>query len=214
MVLGFNDILPLAVIYIIAFALGLVISKFWLWFRIIAFIFLFQVYFRRFDFPVLSLPFVLVLAVPAGLLLYPSLIRMFVSDFGWRHPFDQLAGQIRGGGRRPADRKEREEAERILRMQAELAERQRRFEREKAEWEAGRKTGEKPRADLKKDPYEVLGVGRSASLEEARKAYAELSKKYHPDRVSHLGAEFQEMAHERYLEIMNAWSKIQRDKKS
>ncbi len=33
-----------------------------------------------------------------------------------------------------------------------------------------------------KDPYEVLGVGKNASMEEIRAAYKELIKKYHPDK--------------------------------
>ena len=41
----------------------------------------------------------------------------------------------------------------------------------------------------KRDYYEVLGVAKSASKDEIRKAYRKLSKKYHPDLNKEADAE-------------------------
>src|SRR5437868_2635098 len=35
---------------------------------------------------------------------------------------------------------------------------------------------------MPRDPYEVLGLSKSATADEIQKAYRKLSKKYHPDR--------------------------------
>lgn len=59
-----------------------------------------------------------------------------------------------------------------------------------------------------KDPYEILQVSRNASQEEIRLAYKDLVAKYHPDKVLHLGEEFQQLAEDRFKEIQEAYQKL------
>ncbi len=56
-----------------------------------------------------------------------------------------------------------------------------------------------------KDPYTVLGVDKNASQEDIKKAYRQLVNKYHPDKVAHLGDEFQKLADRRFKEIQQAY---------
>jgi curved DNA-binding protein CbpA len=47
---------------------------------------------------------------------------------------------------------------------------------------------------MRHDPYEVLGVSRDAGADEIKRAFRAQIAKYHPDKVQHLGQEFQQMA--------------------
>lgn len=58
------------------------------------------------------------------------------------------------------------------------------------------------------DPYSLLGVPRGASPDEIRSAYRRLVAQYHPDKVSHLGREFQEMAHQKLIAIQQAYEMV------
>ena len=60
----------------------------------------------------------------------------------------------------------------------------------------------------KTDPYEILGVSKKASQDQIRNAYKSLAAKYHPDKVSHLGEEFRELAEQRFKEIQEAYQKL------
>ena len=57
----------------------------------------------------------------------------------------------------------------------------------------------------KRDYYEVLGVAKTASDDEIKKAYRKLSMQYHPDKVGHLGDEFKGVAEEKMKEINVAY---------
>ncbi len=63
---------------------------------------------------------------------------------------------------------------------------------------------------LSKDPYEVLGVRKGASIDEIKKAYREKLKKFHPDVVESLklGPEYREMFEEKTREIQKAYEQL------
>jgi len=62
--------------------------------------------------------------------------------------------------------------------------------------------------------YQVLGAGREDSMDVIKKKYRELAKKYHPDRVSHLGEEFRELANEKFRAIQRAYETIEESRRS
>jgi DnaJ like chaperone protein len=58
------------------------------------------------------------------------------------------------------------------------------------------------------DPYEVLGVTRSASSDEIQAAYRSRMTQYHPDKVAHLGEELQQLAHQKSQQIQRAYRQL------
>lgn len=78
----------------------------------------------------------------------------------------------------------------------------------------GREESSAPRVgdEAPGDPYEILGITRSASADEVKKAYRDLLGKYHPDRLQHLGGEFRELAARKAVEINKAYESIKSEK--
>ena len=56
------------------------------------------------------------------------------------------------------------------------------------------------------DPYSVLGVSRDASMEDIKKAYRNLSRKYHPD--ANVNNPNKEAAEERFKQVQQAYQQI------
>ncbi|MEE1085680.1 MAG: J domain-containing protein [Schaedlerella sp.] len=56
------------------------------------------------------------------------------------------------------------------------------------------------------DPYRVLGVDRSASMEEIKKAYRTLSRKYHPD--ANINNPLKEEAEAKFKEVQQAYQQV------
>lgn len=60
------------------------------------------------------------------------------------------------------------------------------------------------------DPYQVLGISRSASDEEIKKAYRNLSRRYHPD--ANVNNPNKDEAEEKFKQIQQAYDQIMKEK--
>jgi len=58
--------------------------------------------------------------------------------------------------------------------------------------------------------YKILEIEVSATDDEVKKAYRRMAMKYHPDKVHHLGPEFQKDAQEKFKSINDAYEQIKK----
>ena len=66
-------------------------------------------------------------------------------------------------------------------------------------------------ADRNSD-YKILEIEASATDEEVRKAYRRMAVKYHPDKVSHLGEDYQRDAKEKFQKMQEAYENIKKER--
>ena len=62
-------------------------------------------------------------------------------------------------------------------------------------------------------PYRILEIDKTADEEEVKKAFRKMANKYHPDKVSHLGKEMQDLAEEKFKAVNDAYQQIKEQQK-
>lgn len=62
--------------------------------------------------------------------------------------------------------------------------------------------------DKLENAYIILGVPKKSPKEVVKKAFRKLSMEYHPDKVAHLGEEYQKIAGEKFVKIKEAYDTI------
>ncbi|MFO8002492.1 MAG: TerB family tellurite resistance protein [Marinilabilia sp.] len=60
--------------------------------------------------------------------------------------------------------------------------------------------------------YKILEISPSATDDEVKKAYRKMAVRFHPDKVSHLGPEFQKSANEKFAKVNEAYNKIKKER--
>lgn len=60
--------------------------------------------------------------------------------------------------------------------------------------------------------YKILEIDPKASNEEVKKAYRKMAMKYHPDKVSYLGEDFQKAAKEKFQKVNEAYEEIRKQR--
>ena len=60
--------------------------------------------------------------------------------------------------------------------------------------------------------YKILEIDKTATTDEIKKAYRKMAKKFHPDKVAHLGKEHQKGAEEKFKQLQKAYEQLQKER--
>jgi DnaJ like chaperone protein len=66
--------------------------------------------------------------------------------------------------------------------------------------------------DSSDSSYKILEIEKTASNDEVKKAYRKMVKKYHPDKLQHLGEEHVKGAEEKFKQVQKAYEHIQKER--
>ncbi len=61
--------------------------------------------------------------------------------------------------------------------------------------------------------YKILEITKDATADEIKAAYRTMAKKYHPDKVIHLGEEHRKGAEEKFRQVQQAYEKLQKERR-
>jgi len=61
--------------------------------------------------------------------------------------------------------------------------------------------------------YKILEINQNATDDEVKKAYRKMALKFHPDKLSGLGAEFEKNGKEKFQKVQEAYEKIKKERK-
>ena len=60
--------------------------------------------------------------------------------------------------------------------------------------------------------YKILEISKDVENDDVKKAYRKMATKFHPDKVHHLGEEFQKMAEEKFKTLNDAYMQIKKER--
>ena len=60
--------------------------------------------------------------------------------------------------------------------------------------------------------YKILEIDISVTDTEVKKAYRKMATKFHPDKVSHLGEDFQKFAEEKFKKVNDAYQQVKQER--
>ena len=60
--------------------------------------------------------------------------------------------------------------------------------------------------------YKILEISKNVENNDVKKAYRKMATKFHPDKVHHLGEEFQKMSEEKFKTLNDAYMQIKKER--
>lgn len=64
----------------------------------------------------------------------------------------------------------------------------------------------------RENAYKILEIEKTTTIIEIKRAYRKMAKKFHPDKVMHLGKEHQNGAKEKFRQVQGAYEQLQKER--